>query len=154
MRFPGSSMAIIRAASGDTAYTGGQVTTILVPVVVRVRVVSSASSQMHRERHRVHQIWRNRQVEQQIPGPPRRPTPPRGHAGVPRKLGGSGCRAARTSGSPFHDLRRSAVRNRERARISRSVAMKMTGHKTESVYRRYAIVSESDLREAAANSPL
>jgi len=26
----------------------------------------------------------------------------------------------------------------------------MTGHKTESVYRRYAIVSESDLREAAA----
>ena len=28
--------------------------------------------------------------------------------------------------------------------------MKMTGHKTESGYRRYAIVSESDLREAAA----
>ena len=27
--------------------------------------------------------------------------------------------------------------------------MKITGHKTESVYRRYAIVSDSDLREAA-----
>ena len=27
--------------------------------------------------------------------------------------------------------------------------MKMTGHKTEAVYRRYAIVSESDLHEAA-----
>ncbi len=27
--------------------------------------------------------------------------------------------------------------------------MKLTGHKTESVYRRYAIVAESDLREAA-----
>ena len=27
--------------------------------------------------------------------------------------------------------------------------MKLTGHKTEAVYRRYAIVSDSDLREAA-----
>jgi hypothetical protein len=27
--------------------------------------------------------------------------------------------------------------------------MKITGHKTEAIYRRYAIVSEADLREAA-----
>jgi hypothetical protein len=27
--------------------------------------------------------------------------------------------------------------------------MKITGHKTESIYRRYDIVSEEDLREAA-----
>ena len=33
--------------------------------------------------------------------------------------------------------------------FSRSVAMKITGHKTEAVYRCYAIVSEQDLHEAA-----
>lgn len=44
---------------------------------------------------------------------------------------------------------RTAVRNLESAGVSRSAAMKLTGHKTESVYRRYAIVAESDLQEAA-----
>jgi integrase len=60
------------------------------------------------------------------------------------------CEGAGLPGLLFHDLRRSAVRNLERASVSRSVAMKLTGHKTESVYRRYAIVAESDLREAGA----
>jgi len=48
-----------------------------------------------------------------------------------------------------HDFRRTAVRNFERAGVSRSVAMQLVGHRTESIYRRYAIVSEGDLREAA-----
>jgi integrase len=60
------------------------------------------------------------------------------------------CRAAGLPGRLVHDFRRTAVRNLERAEVPRSVAMKMTGHKTESVYRRYAIVSEGDLKEAAA----
>ncbi len=46
-----------------------------------------------------------------------------------------------------HDFRRTAVRNLERAGVSRSVAMQLTGHRTEAVYRRYAIVSEQDLGE-------
>jgi integrase len=60
------------------------------------------------------------------------------------------CEDAGYPGKLLHDLRRSAVRNTERAGLSRSVAMQLTGHKTEAVYRRYAITSEADLREGVA----
>jgi len=50
----------------------------------------------------------------------------------------------------LHDLRRSAVRNMERAGLPRSAAMALVGHRTESVYRRYAIQDERSLREAFA----
>ena len=58
------------------------------------------------------------------------------------------CKAAGCPDKIVHDFRRTAVRNFERAGVSRSAAMQVTGHKTESVYRRYAIVSEGDIREA------
>ena len=50
----------------------------------------------------------------------------------------------------FHDLRRTAGRRLEDACVPRSLAMRITGHKTESMYLRYAGVRNSeDLQDAA-----
>ncbi len=67
-----------------------------------------------------------------------------------KKTWRNACEAAGYPGKIFHDFRRTAVRNLERAGVPRSTAMQMVGHQTESIYRRYAIVDESMHREAAA----
>ena len=59
------------------------------------------------------------------------------------------CWKAGVPGRIPHDFRRTAVRNLERAGVPRSTAMKMVGHKTEAIYRRYAIVDEVMMREGA-----
>jgi integrase len=67
-----------------------------------------------------------------------------------RKPWAEACAAAGLPGVLFHDLRRSCVRNLERSGVSQTVAMRITGHRTISVYQRYRITNEDDRREALA----
>ena len=61
-------------------------------------------------------------------------------------------RARKAAGCPdllLHDLCRTGMRNMRRLGVSEGVAMKVAGRKTASIFRRYDIVDESDLREVA-----
>ena len=48
----------------------------------------------------------------------------------------------------LYDLRRSAIRNLRRAGVNESVIMKISGHRTAEVFRRYNIVSTDDVSAA------
>jgi integrase len=60
-------------------------------------------------------------------------------AGAPvkefRKVWAAACEAAGLPGRHFHDFRRTAARNMRRAGVSEEVAMKITGHKTPSIFK-------------------
>ncbi|PYN89464.1 MAG: hypothetical protein DMD89_34980 [Candidatus Rokuibacteriota bacterium] len=59
------------------------------------------------------------------------------------------CREAGVQGRLRHDFRRTAVRDMTNAGVPQKTAMQITGHKTDSVFRRYHIVTPGDLQLAA-----
>jgi integrase len=67
-----------------------------------------------------------------------------------RKAWTAACQRADVVGKIPDDFRRTTVRNLERAGVSRSAAMMMVGHRSESIYRGIAIADEVVLNESAA----
>lgn len=65
-----------------------------------------------------------------------------------RKAWATACEKANVPGRLFHDLRRTAIRNMVRAGVSQPVAMKISGHRTAAVFRRYDITTDADIRDA------
>jgi integrase len=64
-------------------------------------------------------------------------------------------KAVQAIGKPgllFHDLRRAALTNLVQAGVGEQVAMRISGHRTPSVFRRYRIVSTDDVLAALART--
>jgi|HubBroStandDraft_2_1064218.scaffolds.fasta_scaffold32364_5 integrase len=80
------------------------------------------------------------------------------HNGKPivdiRKAWRTACKKAGAPNLLFHDLRRAAVRAMDEAGVSREVAKKISGHKSDSMWARYRICPDRDLRQALERTQL
>ena len=65
-----------------------------------------------------------------------------------RKAWHSACKKVDAPNLLFHDLRRSAVTAMVQAHVPQLIAMQISGHKTASMFKRYSISVESELRDA------
>ncbi len=65
-----------------------------------------------------------------------------------RKSWATACKLAGCGGRLFHDLRRSAARNLIRSGVTKDVAKQVGGWKTDSMFTRYNVTAEEDLRDA------
>jgi integrase len=66
-----------------------------------------------------------------------------------RRMWRRACKAAGLAeGVWFHDARRSFCTNPRRWQVPESVVMRMSGHRTRSVFDRYDIVEDGDVRQA------
>jgi integrase len=133
----------VRLDAGTTKNKEGRV----FPMTAELRKVLKAQHDAHERLKKAGQIcphvfWRMIADER---GGTKHPKPVKAF----NKVWTIACRKAGCPGKIPHDMRRSAVRNLVRAGISERVAMRMTGHKTPSVFQRDNIVSDGDLREAA-----
>lgn len=59
-------------------------------------------------------------------------------------------RSTGLKGRIFHDFRRTAATNLRRAGVAEDVAMKITGHATNTMFKRYRIVDNADVKGALA----
>jgi len=77
------------------------------------------------------------------------------HTGRPwiniRRMWRRSCKAAGLAeGVWFHDTRRSFCTNARRRKVPESVVMRMSGHRTRTVFDRYNIVEDEDVKDAVA----